>query len=224
MKENFDVHEIRRDYRLVAFDLDGTLVEGLEFSWQHIHDYLKIDPKKRDDAKRRFFSGQISYAQWAINDVQLWKEAGADKKKLLDAISNIHLMPGAIETIDELKSHGLKVGVISGSLDFFIEKLFPKDYFDFMYINKMVFKDGKIEKIIPTEFDFAHKKDALIKESRMRIIPLSRCVFVGDHDNDVEVAKIAGLSISFNSKSEALDKECMVVIKEDIRKILLYIL
>ena len=49
-------------------------------------------------------------------------------------------------------------------------------------------------------------------------------MFVGDHDNDVEIAKTAGFSIAFNSKSEKLNDAVDVVIrKKDLKEILNYI-
>jgi phosphoserine phosphatase len=208
-------------HRLIAFDLDGTLVEGLEFSWQHIHDHLGTDKTKRDAMREKFFSKEISYAEWARHDILLWKEKGATEKDLINALGNLRVMPGATETIKALKEQGLKVGVISGSLSFVLDHLFPGHIFDFVYLNKITFKDGKIDKIYPTPYDFAHKADALRLEAKKHKISLQDCVFVGDHLNDVEIAKIAGLSFAFNCRSKELkDTATYCIIEKDLRKIL----
>ena len=38
-------------YKLVCFDVDGTLVDNITFSWQLFHDYFQTDRHKREDAK-----------------------------------------------------------------------------------------------------------------------------------------------------------------------------
>ncbi|HLC65280.1 MAG TPA: hypothetical protein VJI46_04110 [Candidatus Nanoarchaeia archaeon] len=32
-------------YKLVCFDVDGTLIDGVEFSWTHLHNYFNVDIK-----------------------------------------------------------------------------------------------------------------------------------------------------------------------------------
>ena len=92
-------------YKLVCFDVDGTLVDNLTFSWQIFHDYFQTDRHRREDAKNKFFNGEITYKQWAEHDIGLWKERNAKKNDFFDAIShnNLKLMEGAIETLSALK-------------------------------------------------------------------------------------------------------------------------
>ena len=56
------------------------------------------------------------------------------------------------------------------------------------------------------------------------MIKLVEVVTVGDEENDLELAKISGLSIAFNSNSKDLKKACDVVIdNNDLREILEHI-
>ncbi len=211
---------------MVCFDLDGTLIEGLEFSWQHIHDYLKTDQARRDIMRDKFFAKEISYEEWAMHDLMMWKEKGATREELIKALGTLRIMPGAKESIKELKSQGLKVGVISGSLDFILDHLFPNHPFDFVYMNKIMFnEDGQIEKVECTKFDFEKKAEALKIECAREEIDPSECVFIGDNLNDVQIAKEAGLSIAFNCNSEELKKVANHNIeKKDLKEILPLIL
>src|SRR3989338_391229 len=104
-------------YKLVCFDVDGTLIDNLKFSWQVFHDYFQTDRHRREDSKKKFLSGEITYLQWADHDINLWKEKNAKKGDFFRAISHLKLMEGAIETLNELKRKGLKLAVISGSLN-----------------------------------------------------------------------------------------------------------
>lgn len=214
-------------YKLICFDLDGTIVDKTVFIWQTIHDHLGTDKKKREDKKKKYYNKEITYEEWAKHDLMLWEKKKATKKEILDAIKKLKLMNGAKSTIKTLKKRGLKLAIISGSLNIVLEYLWPdyKKYFDYVLINKLFFdKKGKIVKTNFTAYDEERKALGLKKISKKERIKLNECVFVGDHNTDIHIAKEAGLSISFNSKSKKLDKVCNVVIrKKDLREILKYI-
>jgi len=70
----------------------------------------------------------------------------------------------------------------------------------------------------------AGKAEALKIIAKREKIPLSQCVHIGDHHNDVTIAKIAGLSIAFDAKNEELRRTTDVVIdRKDLREVLKYI-
>ena len=94
------------DYKLVCFDLDGTLVDGTEFIWKTLHTNLGIDLVKTDQAMKDYFNGQITYKEWFENDLKLWNEKGITKDNLLNAIKCINPHEGALETLQKLKNNG----------------------------------------------------------------------------------------------------------------------
>jgi len=214
-------------YKLVCFDLDGTVIDDTVFIWQTIHDYLNTDKKKRKKAADDFINKKISYKQWAEHDLELWKEKNATKEDLMNAIKPLKLMKGALETLNTLKRAGLKLAVISGSLDIALEKVLPNhsEIFDDIYINHLIFDGNNIKELKSTAFDFEHKAAALMEICKKENILPEECVFVGDHNNDIQAAELAGLGIAFNCKSERLAQVADIVIKEkDLRAILKYIL
>jgi len=211
-------------YKLVCFDLDGTLVDDTIFIWQTIHEYFKTDPKQRKEMAENFLSGKITYSEWADWEVKTWIKVGANKEKMLDSIHQLSLMNGAVETLEELKRRGYKLAIISGSLNFVVEKIIPdyKNIFNDILINELFFDDsGKITGSKFTEYDMEKKADGLKYIAEKEGISTKECIFIGDHNNDLEIAQEAGLSIAFNSKSEKLNAIAShVIIKKDLKEIL----
>lgn len=214
-------------HKLVCFDLDGTIIDETIFIWQTLHEKLGTSKEKRQKGIDKFHSGKISYQEWADLDVELWKEVGATKKEIMEAIRPLRLMEGALETLKELKKRGLKLAIISGSVDIALEYLMPnyREIFDDIFINKIKFDEkGNILGVEATPYDFKHKPAGLKAIAEREGFKLEECVFVGDHFNDIHAAEIAGLSIAFNCKSDELAQISDVVIKKkDLREILKYI-
>lgn len=215
-------------YKLVCFDVDGTLIDNVKFSWQVFHDYFQTDWHRREDAKNKFFNGEITYLQWAEHDINLWKEKNAKKEDFFKAIENLKLMEGAIETLRELKKNGLKLCIVSGSLNIILEKFIPNysEFFDDVFLSRIYFdENGGISSIEATEFDMDAKAMALKMIAERERISLKECVFVGDYLNDMKIMQESGLGIAFNCSHDELRKIADVCIdKKDLREILKFIL
>ncbi|HLC50288.1 MAG TPA: HAD family phosphatase [Candidatus Nanoarchaeia archaeon] len=215
-------------YKLVCFDVDGTLIDNIKFSWQLFHDYFQTDAHRREDAKKKFFDGKITYMEWAEHDINMWKEKNANKKDFMKALDKLKLMDGAIETLEELKKNGIKLAVISGSLNVLLEKFIPnyEEFFDDVFISKIYFdKNGHIESVEATEFDMEAKALALKKIAEREGLKLGECVFVGDYLNDLKIMQEAGLGIAFNCSHDELKEAADVVVEgKDLRSVLKHIL
>ena len=215
-------------YKLVCFDVDGTLIDNVTFSWHIFHEYFQTDKHRREDAKKRFFNGEITYLQWAEHDINLWREKNAKKEDFFKAIKHLKLMEGAMETLHELKKNGLKLAIISGSLNIILEKFIPnyEEFFDDVFLSRIYFdENGEISKIEVTEFDMDAKALALKKIAEREKISLKESVFVGDYLNDLKIMQESGLGIAFNCRHEELRKAADVCIhKKDLREILKFIL
>ena len=215
-------------FKLVCFDVDGTLIDNIKFSWQIFHDYFRTDKQTREDARNKFFNGHLTYKEWAEHDINMWKEKNARKGDFFKAISHLKLMDGALETLKELRKNKIKLAIISGSLNIVLEKFIPnyQEFFDDVFLSRIYFdENGCINKVEATEFDMDGKALALKKIAEREKINLEDCVFVGDYLNDMKIMQEAGLGIAFNCEHEELKQVADVVVeKKDLREILKYIL
>ena len=213
--------------KLVCFDCDGTLVDEVEFIWQFVHRSLGIDRGRILRATEDFRSGRITFAEWARHDVALWIGKGANRQVLTGIVGRLRLMNGAMETLEELRRRGMRLAVVSGGIDLVLEHFMPgyRDVFDRVMINRLVFGgDGSLRGIIPTEFGADEfKAEGLRKIAGEFGLGLGDCAFVGDSDNDVEIAKQAGLSIGFNPHPRLAEVCDVVIRKKDLREVLKHI-
>lgn len=213
-------------FDLIAFDVDGTLVDDTVFVWKTLHDYFGSDTLVVEKAFEMYMGGSLSYRQWFEHDIKLFREKGATRAMILDAIKNMKLFKGARETLEILGKTGAKLIIISGSLNLVVEKFDLPDYFHEIYLNHLEFgEDGELLGGVATPYDVWDKATGLKDVAARHGIPISSTAFIGDNFNDIAVAKAAGFSIAFNCKSDELAEAANVVVEEkDLRAVLPHLL
>ncbi len=208
-------------YPLVCFDLDGTLVDDTVYIWKTLHETFQTDAALRKRAYRDFFEGRISYREWFEHDLVLLKAAGADRRRIEEVLNSVKPMRGATELLTELKARGHILCLISGSLDIVVRHLFDRRLFDHILINKIHFDAaGGISGGEPTPYDLDGKADGLRELARREGLTMAQTVYIGDNENDIWVAKAAGLAIAFNCKSDSLRCICRKeIVVKDLREV-----
>jgi HAD superfamily phosphoserine phosphatase-like hydrolase len=199
---------------LICFDVDGTLIDDTVFIWQTLHDAAGTDPAERRRWSDAFWNSEITYAEWAQKDIDMWRAKGVTRQDIQRYIAELNPMTGAWESLLALHNDGHVLGIISGSLDVALEQAFPqwRKVFSHVYLNRLVFDDRhRLAGVRTTPYDIEHKADGLREMARITRIPLTDTVFIGDHFNDVSVARTAGFSIAFNCKSDELRQAASVV-------------
>jgi phosphoserine phosphatase len=215
---------VSRRFDLVAFDVDGTLVHHPKDKtiWEVLN--LRFTGSDDQNAERweQYKRGTLSYADWVALDIEGWRAAGATRESLLADLDGLTLVDGARETLAELKGRGMRLAVISGTLDVLLDTLFPDHPFDEVYTNRIAFgPDGSIASWTATPFDMDGKGVALRAIAMREGISLARTAFVGDHANDVAAARLAGRAIAFNPKSAELEAASHAIVRSrDLRDIL----
>jgi HAD superfamily phosphoserine phosphatase-like hydrolase len=219
---------MNRRFDLVAFDVDGTLIRHPEGKtvWEVLNRRYIGDDTVNEERYRRVLEGTLSYADWVTLDVQGWYDAGATRNGMLEAMKPLAPVDGIPETVAALRATGARVVVISGTLDLLLDARLAGVPFDEVYTNKIGFaEDGTISGWTATPFDMDGKAVALRSVALRESIPLERCAFVGDSSNDVAVAQIAGHTVAFNPRSEALIEVSDAVVRgDDLQDVLPHLL
>lgn len=213
-----------RRFDLVAFDVDGTLVDHPEEKtvWEVLHRRFGVAEDVERERLDRYRRGEISYAEWVELDVSSWRDAGATRAAMLESLPPLALVPGARETLEELRARSVRLAVISGTLDLLLDALFPDHPFDEVYTNRISFDaQGRINGWWATPFDMDGKGVALRSVAMREEVPLSRCAFVGDHVNDLSAFRLAGMALAFNPKTDEVAAAADAVVRSrDLRDIL----
>lgn len=178
-------------YRLIIFDLDGTILETLEDLADSTNAALKVNgfPQRSIDEVRSFVGNGIGkLIERAVpqgTDEQVTARVLEDFK----AYYAIHCMDktkpydGIIDLLGKLRAQGCLTAVISNKADFAVQTLINK-YFPGMFDLVAGEKAGIPRKPDPTGvFDVMRRLGVERKDT----------AYVGDSDVDIATAKNAGL-------------------------------
>ncbi|WP_297496940.1 HAD-IB family phosphatase [Thermococcus sp.] len=179
--------------RLIAFDLEGTLVKSVS-GWVELHKKFGTWEKGKEYAEL-FFSGEIDYVAWAELDASLWK--GHTREEVMEWAESVEYMDYAPELIAFLKENDFKIAILSSGLKCLAERIGGELGADYIYANELVFDEkgvitGKVNPVV----DFK-SKGAILRELKEELKP-ELTVAVGDGYNDLSMFSEADVSIAIN--------------------------
>ena len=191
-----------RDYRLIAFDMDSTLItiECIDEIAAAVG--LKEEVAAITEATMR---GEIAdFRESLMLRVALLK--GVPVQALQTVYDErLRLTPGAEALVSACKAAGLKVLLVSGGFTFFAERLRARLGLDFVRSNLLEDADGALTgRVVPQAWgdicDGAVKRATLLDVASLMGIDPAQTIAVGDGSNDIPMMQAAGLSVAFHAK------------------------
>ncbi|RZT42310.1 phosphoserine phosphatase SerB [Cupriavidus agavae] len=186
------------DFRLVAMDMDSTLItiECID----EIADFcgLKAEVSAITEAAMR---GEITdFNESLRRRVALLKGLDAS---VLDRVyaERLRLSPGAERMLQTIQALGLRTLLVSGGFVHFTDQLKPRLKLDFTRANTLEIVDGKLTGNVVGEIVNADVKARTVREVCAQIgADTSQAIVMGDGSNDLKMMAVAGLSVAFRAK------------------------
>lgn len=185
------------DYKLVAMDMDSTLItiECID----EIADMqgLKAQVSEITEAAMR---GELDFAESLQRRVALLKGLDASAlERVYD--ERLQLSPGAETMLKAVQAAGLKTLLVSGGFTFFTERLKKRLGLDYTHANELEIVDGKLTgKVVGGIVDAEEKKRTVERVCAELGISPSQAIVMGDGANDLKMMSISGMSVAFRAK------------------------
>lgn len=185
------------DFRLVAMDMDSTLItiECID----EIADMQGLKPQVAEITEAAM-SGEIEFNESLTRRVALLK--GLDASALQRVYDErLQLSPGADNMLKAIQAAGLKTLLVSGGFTFFTDRMKTRLGLDYTHSNTLEVADGKLTgKVVGGIVNADEKRLTVERVCREIGADPSQAIVMGDGANDLKMMGISGLSVAFRAK------------------------
>jgi phosphoserine phosphatase len=186
----------RRNRRLVAFDMDSTLIET------EVIDELARRAGVGDAVAaitEQAMRGELDFQESFRARVALLK--GLPEAALDEIAKALPLSEGAERLVNALHRLGYKTAIISGGFQFFGEQLKARLGIDYVFANELPMDDGVVTGAVARPIvDGARKAELLQALAAQEGLALEQVIAIGDGANDLPMLAAAGLGIAYRAK------------------------
>jgi phosphoserine phosphatase len=204
-----------RDFKLIAFDMDSTLIN------------IESVDEIADAAGRKAEVAAITEAAMR-GDIADYKESLRQRVALLKGVSvasmervyqeRLRLNPGAEQLVAACKAAGLKILLVSGGFTFFTDRLRDRLGIDYTRTNVLGIENGMLTGTMVDQpwgdiCDGDEKRKMLLETCALLGITPGQSIAMGDGANDLPMMGVAGLSVAYHAKPKVRE-QAMVAINE----------
>ncbi len=191
-------------FRLVAFDMDGTLTRD-DSSWVTLHRHFgTLDAGDRNLAA--YAAGRIGYREFVRRDVRAWTRARGKVhiSEVGAVLGSGRLAPGAARTLEALRGRGVETAIISSGVDLLARKVARRLSIPHVRANGLATDSGGHLTGEPngSGVDPRGKDRVLRALCRLLRLPPERAVAVGDSRYDARFLGAAGLGVAIGGDPE----------------------
>jgi phosphoserine phosphatase len=201
------------DYRLIAFDMDSTLI-----NIECIDEVADAAGRKAEVAAitEAAMRGEITDFKDSLRRrVALLK--GVPEAALADVFEQrLRLNPGAQTLIDTCKAHGMKVLLVSGGFTFFAKRVCGLLNIDYSRSNVLEIIDGHLTGRMMDQpwgdiCDGAEKRKMMLETCAQLGISPQQAIAMGDGANDLLMMGEAGLSVAYHAKPKVREQAMVAI-------------
>ncbi len=199
-------------YKLVIFDLDGTLTKERSI-WEYIHKQLGKWYGFAEEYQNQFLAGEVSYQEFCERDAEVWK--GMTVEELMEIVKTVPFHPGADELINYLKEKGLKLSMVSSGLSILTHWVHEKYGFDYSVSNDLLHENGILTGKVRIRVYYDKKAEWVKRIMKKFGAKPEEVIAIGDSRGDLDMFQMVGFSIAFNSSSHELNQIAKVCISSE---------
>ena len=196
---DFSVQEdsvYRRNRRLVAFDMDSTLIDA------EIVDELAARHGVGEQVAgftAAAMRGELDFKESLRRRVALLK--GLPETVLAQVAANAPIMEGTHRLLNSLRRLGYRTAIISGGFEYVGRRLCGELAIDDLFANSMTVANGRLTGELSGDIvDAAGKARILAGLCQRQGISPHQAIAIGDGANDLPMLTAAGLGIAFRAK------------------------
>ena len=211
--QNLPANRNLSDYKLIAFDMDSTLIN------------IECIDEIADAVGRKAQVAAITEAAMR-GEITDFKDSLRRRLSLLQGVTvadleavkreRLRLNPGAAELVAACQEAGMKVLLVSGGFTFFAEHVCELLGIDFMRSNQLEIQDGALTGGLVTQAwgdicDGAEKQKTVLETCAQLGIAPSQAIAMGDGANDLPMMGVAGLSVAYHAKPAVREKAMVAI-------------